>query len=55
MRAAGAHKVTFLGAPAPSPAGDVGWCGESGKFGGQFRFVNKVGVEKWAIEGCGGR
>ena len=46
--------VTFLGAPAPSPAGDVGSCGESGQFGGQSGWVNKVGVEKWAIEGCGG-
>ncbi len=47
--------MTFLGAPAPSPAGDVGWCGKRGQFGGRFGWVNKVAVEKWAIEGCGGR
>ena len=46
--------VTFLGALAPSPAGDVGWRGERRQFGGRFGWVNKVGVEKWAIEGCGG-
>jgi len=30
-------------------------CGARGQFGGQSGWVNKAGVEKWAIEGYPGR
>ena len=47
--------MTFLGALAPSPAGDVGSRGVRGHLGGQSGWVNNAGVEKWAIEGYPGR
>ena len=45
--------MTFLGAPAPSPAWDVGSRGAHGQLGSQFELVNKAGVEKRAIMVCG--
>jgi len=37
------------------PAWDVGSRSARGQLGGQSGWVNKAGVEKWAIEGYPGR